>query len=103
MNDVAVALNSMLHSSLGVGTPCATACTHEVVGSWTALGVANVIGRAHDRDMASMAGPLDWVEVFRKALMRGHSADWDMDTVAEAAHICAQAVEIASPLPPGAT
>jgi predicted RNase H-like nuclease (RuvC/YqgF family) len=31
----------------------------------------------------------DLVEVFRKALMEVHADDWDMDTVSEAAHICA--------------
>jgi hypothetical protein len=33
----------------------------------------------------------DLVEVFRKALMEAHADDWDMDTVSEAAHICARA------------
>jgi hypothetical protein len=32
------------------------------------------------------------VEVFRKALMVEHGDDWDMETVSEAAHICAKAV-----------
>lgn len=31
------------------------------------------------------------IEVFRKALMEAHADDWDMDLVAEAAHICARA------------
>lgn len=31
------------------------------------------------------------IEVFRKALMREHHQDWDMETVSEAAHICAKA------------
>jgi hypothetical protein len=29
------------------------------------------------------------VERFRKALMVAHADDWDMETVAEAAHVCA--------------
>jgi hypothetical protein len=33
----------------------------------------------------------DLVEVFRKALMEAHADDWEMDTVSEAAHICARA------------
>lgn len=32
------------------------------------------------------------VEVFRHALMKKHADDWDMNTVAEAAYICAQAI-----------
>lgn len=35
-------------------------------------------------------GPSQTVERFRKALMRRHHDDWDMETVAEAAHICAE-------------
>lgn len=31
------------------------------------------------------------IELFRTALMVAHSNDWDMETVAEAAHICANA------------
>lgn len=37
------ALNAHLHRD-GV-VPCQTACTHDVAPGWTALGVANVIGR----------------------------------------------------------
>lgn len=33
------------------------------------------------------------VEVFREALMREHHHDWDMETVAEAAYICAAQLE----------
>jgi hypothetical protein len=32
----------------------------------------------------------EMVERFRKALMQRHHDDWDMETVAEAAHICAE-------------
>lgn len=32
------------------------------------------------------------IEVFRKALLAEHANDWDMETCAEAAHICARAV-----------
>lgn len=32
------------------------------------------------------------VELFRKALTREHAQDWDMETVAEAAYICADAL-----------
>ena len=31
------------------------------------------------------------IEVFRKALMVEHHHDWDMETCAEAAHVCARA------------
>jgi hypothetical protein len=31
------------------------------------------------------------IEVFRKAPMVEHHQDWDMDTISEAAHICAEA------------
>lgn len=31
------------------------------------------------------------IEIFRKALMAEHHHDWDMETVSEAAHICARA------------
>jgi hypothetical protein len=31
------------------------------------------------------------IEQFRKALMVAHAHDWDMDTIAEAAHVCAKA------------
>lgn len=33
------------------------------------------------------------VETFRKALMEKHHQDWDMETISEAAHICAEAWE----------
>jgi hypothetical protein len=33
------------------------------------------------------------VALFRAALMKRHSDDWDMETVAEAAYICAEAVQ----------
>lgn len=39
------AVNSLLHAGLGVDEPCESACTHVVTGPWTALGVANVMGR----------------------------------------------------------
>ena len=32
------------------------------------------------------------IEVFRKALMEAHHDDWDMETVSDAAHICADAL-----------
>lgn len=35
----------------------------------------------------------DLVEVFREALMREHHGDWDMETISEAAHICARQLE----------
>jgi hypothetical protein len=35
----------------------------------------------------------DLVELFREALMKKHSNDWDMETVAEAAYICAEAIQ----------
>lgn len=35
----------------------------------------------------------DLAEVFREALMREHHNDWDMETVAEGAHICARQME----------
>jgi len=31
-------------------------------------------------------------ERFREALMAEHGEDWDMDTVSEAAHVCATAI-----------
>lgn len=34
----------------------------------------------------------DLVEVFRHALMEAHHHDWSMETISEAAHICAAAV-----------
>jgi capsule polysaccharide export protein KpsE/RkpR len=33
------------------------------------------------------------LELFRSELMKRHSDDWDMETIAEAAHICAEASE----------
>lgn len=32
----------------------------------------------------------DLTEQFRKALMEAHADDWDMETISEAAHICAR-------------
>lgn len=32
------------------------------------------------------------IEQFRKALMVAHADDWTMDTISEAAHICARSV-----------
>jgi hypothetical protein len=43
-DDVRNAVNDLLHRALGVD-PCASACVHVVAHSWTALGVANVMGR----------------------------------------------------------
>jgi hypothetical protein len=40
------AVNAALHAG---ARPCATACTHVIVGRWTALGIANVIAR-RERD-----------------------------------------------------
>ena len=37
------AINAALHAG---AKPCETACTHVIVGRWTALGIANVIARA---------------------------------------------------------
>jgi hypothetical protein len=42
------AVNKVLHRGMGApGTagPCETACTHVIVGNWTALGIANVFAR----------------------------------------------------------
>jgi hypothetical protein len=33
------------------------------------------------------------IELFRAALMEKHSDDWDMETISEAAHICAATIE----------
>ena len=44
-NPVRDRVNELLHQALGVDEPCDTGCTHVVEGEWTALGVANVIGR----------------------------------------------------------
>lgn len=41
-------VNETLHKALGA-EPCETACTHLVVGQWTALGIANVIARAEEQ------------------------------------------------------
>lgn len=49
---VQVAVNVLLHHAIGA-TPCETACTHQVSGAWTALGVSNVIGRAAEREASS--------------------------------------------------
>lgn len=40
-NEVNVALHRLLNVE-----PCETACTHAIVGTWTALGMANVVGRS---------------------------------------------------------
>jgi len=50
-------VNAVLHNGLGIEEPCATACTHVIAGSWTVLGVANVIGRADARDSARRPSP----------------------------------------------
>jgi hypothetical protein len=34
----------------------------------------------------------DLIESMRKALMEAHAEDWDMDSISEAAHICAGVV-----------
>lgn len=44
-DEEAVKINVRLHALLGVESACQTACTHVVQGEWTALGVANVLGR----------------------------------------------------------
>lgn len=44
------ALNDLLHDALGAWPPCETACTHFVIGGWSALGVANVIARQESKD-----------------------------------------------------
>jgi hypothetical protein len=41
-DEVRDAVNAALHN----GEPCTSACTHVIVGRWTALGIANVIARA---------------------------------------------------------
>lgn len=47
------ALNAALHMRFGVADPCEHACTHYLIGSWSALGVANVVSRAEERDAGS--------------------------------------------------
>lgn len=42
-------LNEALHALI-YRRPCKTACTHVVVGTWTILGIANVVGRHSDDD-----------------------------------------------------
>jgi hypothetical protein len=54
-------------------------------------------GRCHvcmtkDARPAAPTVTADWTEEFRAALMREHADDWDMETVAEAAHTCADAL-----------
>jgi hypothetical protein len=44
-----------------------------------------------------------WVEAFRKALMDEHSNDWTMETIAEAAHICARIAAGPHPCPVSGT
>ena len=39
-----------------------------------------------------VVGHSELVERFREALMAEHADDWDMDTVSEAAHVCAAAI-----------
>jgi hypothetical protein len=41
---IADVINAMLHRPWG-SAPCTTGCTHVISGSWTALGVANVLRR----------------------------------------------------------
>lgn len=41
------AVNAALHAG---AKPCEHACTHVIVGRWTALGIANVIARADERE-----------------------------------------------------
>ena len=55
--EVRDALNAHLHRD-GV-VPCQTACTHDVAPGWTALGVANTVGRLVER-----GGIVHAVEVF---------------------------------------
>lgn len=43
------AVNKKLHWGFGA-VPCQSACTHVIVGRWTALGIANVIARADERE-----------------------------------------------------
>jgi hypothetical protein len=46
-----------------------------------------------DKSKHQMIMPMEeLVERFRTALMVEHHNDWDMDTISEAAHICARAV-----------
>jgi hypothetical protein len=42
-------INDALHRLMGVD-PCRSACTHFLAGRWSLLGVANVVGRAPQRN-----------------------------------------------------
>lgn len=42
--EIADALNARFHELLGVSV-CEHACTHVILGEWTALGAANVLSR----------------------------------------------------------
>jgi hypothetical protein len=44
----------------------------------------------------------DRIESYRRALLRAHGRDWDMDTISQAAHICAH-VRPPAELPPPPT
>lgn len=59
-NPVRDRVNLLLHQALGVEEPCDTGCTHVVEGEWTALGVANVIGR---QARPSPPGVIDGVHI----------------------------------------
>lgn len=41
-------INRVLHAQVDVAPPCQTACTHTVWGTWTILGIANVISRVDE-------------------------------------------------------
>lgn len=55
-------LNARLHAALGADEACKHGCPHRVVGRWTALGIANVVGRidAEDIDLEIMRGRVIW-------------------------------------------
>lgn len=46
-DEVRDAVNAALHGDI---EPCENACTHIIVGRWTALGIANTIARADRED-----------------------------------------------------
>lgn len=43
--EVGAVVNARLHQTFEGAEPCETACTHVVIGFWTALGIANTISR----------------------------------------------------------
>ena len=51
-------------------------------------------GARHSGEGVMAARRRNTVELFRKALMERHAEDWDMETISEAAHICAEATEV---------